>query len=153
MRDSLQKETKCESGFLLHSFLIVLGVKMRPPWLAVTQEFFLGGWKDWEVTVFLPFSVQVQYSGPGSWEAAGVCWGIAGHWCWPEKERLHNSGTFQYHFACPREPIFVSYPCPGRRVQTYFGFADDHTIKRIPAQEAKKLPSVWCLYLKNYLGD
>lgn len=33
----------------------------------------------------LPLSVQVQYSGPGSGEAAGARGGIAGH----------NSGTFQ----------------------------------------------------------
>lgn len=103
------------------------------------------------MTVPLPLSVQVQYSGPGSWEAAGVCRGLAGPPSWPQKELLHNSGTFQCHLACPRKPIFVSYPCAGSRAQNYFRFADDHAMKRMSAQEAKELPSVLCLYLKHYL--
>lgn len=69
--------------------------------------FCLGSLSEAWVTVPLPLSVQVQYSGPGSWGAAGVRWGIAGRWSWPQKELLLNSGTFQYHLACPREPIFV----------------------------------------------
>lgn len=67
----------------------------------------LGSLKAWKVNVLLPLSVQVQYSGPGSTGAAGVCCRIAGHWSWPEKEPLHSSRTLQYHLACLKEPIFV----------------------------------------------
>lgn len=140
-RDSLQKETNHKSSFLLPSFLIVPRVQMSPQPLPIIQVPCLGSLKDWRVPELLLLSVQVQYSGAGSWEPAGARWERAGH----------NGGTFQWYFPCPREPIFVSYSCPGGRVQTYFGFADDHTIKRISVHEAKKPPSVLCFSLKNYL--
>lgn len=73
MRDSLQKETKYESSFLLCLFPILPGGSNEASITTVTQAFCLGSLKNSEVTVLLPLSVQVQYSGPGSTEAAGVC--------------------------------------------------------------------------------
>lgn len=116
------------------------------------RYFCLGHLKDWKVTVLLSLSVQVQYSGPGSWEAAGVCWGIAGHWPWQGKELLHNSGRFHYPLACPRAPIFVSYLCPGSKAQTYFGFADDHTSKRISVQGSQEA-SIYTVFISQELFE
>lgn len=42
IRGSLQKETKRESSFLLHSFLIVPGHQMRPQWVAVNTRILSG---------------------------------------------------------------------------------------------------------------
>lgn len=74
-----------------------------------------------KVVMPLPLSVRVQYCGPGCWGAVRALCGVAGFWAWPEKELGCNSKMFLHHLYYHGK-LFVSYPCPGNRVQSYFGF-------------------------------
>lgn len=89
--------------------------------LAVTQVLGLEAWRTLSWLCSFLFHFPRRHSGPGSWAAACVQGGVAGCWSWPEKELGCRSRMSLCHLASHGK-LFSSYPCPGSRVQSYFGF-------------------------------
>lgn len=81
------------------------------------------GLEAWRTQVAVPFSLSV--SNTAFWsrqlESSMCTSGVAGCWSWPEKE-LGCSSRMSLRHSTSHGKLFISYPCPGSRVQSYFGF-------------------------------
>lgn len=92
-------------------------------------------------------TVHVQYSGPSSGEAAYVLYGVAGCWVWPEKALGCNSRMSLCHLD--HHGTIISYPCPGSRVQSYFGFWWPYHQQTISA--GSQVPTICAVFVSKEL--